>query len=169
MSLDSINHLIRPHREWEVGTVVQILAPGLIRSTYRVKFPDGSSGTVACSSIARIAPMSNVTELSRPGKISGDRVHFTVPARQLLKKSYIQLLEDCFGIRQGEYDNHQDLEVVCRPSQFARFIILRHTKHKESNEMSALNMRLVSPAPLKRENKIDCSTRANTAYGEVAA
>ena len=90
----------------------------------------------------------------------------TIPARYLTRKSYIALLRECFGIYEGAFDKSRDLNVICRPSQFARFIVLRHTKHGEENNMAGLNMKLVSPAP--PPNTIDCSRNANTAIGVAA-
>lgn len=103
---------------------------------------------------------------SRPGKMSGDRIHFTIPARLLSRKSYVELLRECFGISHGSFNRTCDLNIVCRPSQFARFVVLRHTKHKETNDLACLNMKLVSPAP--PANTIDCSRNPNTARGEAA-
>lgn len=113
--------------------------------------------------------MSNIETLPRPGKMSGDRVHFTLTPRHMAKNCYVKLLDEVFGIKSGEYNRDVNLDLVCRPSQFARFIILRHTKYDESNDMAGLNMKLVSPKPFKPVNQIDCSTRANTAVGEIAA
>ena len=39
----------------------------------------------------------------------------------------------------------KDMHIICRPSQFARFVILRHIKYGEQNNMACLNMRLVVP------------------------
>lgn len=112
--------------------------------------------------------MSTYDQATRPSKMSNDRIHFSIPARNLIKKSYIALLSECFGIQKGEFGECEDLKVICRPSQFARFVVLRHTKYAESNSMSDLNMKLVTPAAVKPQNLIDCSMKPNTAVGVAA-
>lgn len=112
--------------------------------------------------------MSTYDQATRPSKMSNDRIHFTISARYLVKNSYITLLADCFGIKPGEYNPCEDLKIVARPSQFARFVVLRHTKYAESNSMSDLNMKLVTPTPVKPQNLIDCSMKPNTAVGATA-
>lgn len=103
---------------------------------------------------------------SKPGKMSGDRVHFTLKDRHLRRDAYRCLLEEVFGINPGQYRIDRDLKVICRPSQFARFIILRHSKYSESNDMAGLDMQLVSPP--KPENVIDCSRNPNRVGGDEA-
>ena len=97
--------------------------------------------------------------------MSHDRVHFTVPNQHLLKSAIRDVLNETMGIsvdkmaaksRLGE-----DLHIICRPSQFARFIILRFTKYNEPNNMACLRMELVLPP--KVEEAIDVSRNPNTA------
>ncbi|MDX5412817.1 MAG: hypothetical protein LPK02_07195 [Rhodobacterales bacterium] len=102
---------------------------------------------------------------SRPGKMSGDRVHFTLKDRHLRREAYQLLLEEVFGIKPGTYDPIRDLKIICRPSQFARFIILRFNKYGEQNDMAGLDMKLV--APPKAENVIDCSRNPNRVEGDA--
>jgi hypothetical protein len=56
---------------------------------------------------------------------------------------------------------HQDLHVICRPSQFARFVILRHVKYGENNSMADLDMKLVVPEP-ETSTVQDVSSNPNT-------
>ena len=98
-------------------------------------------------------------------QMSHDRVHFTIPAQYLHKSTIRDCIFETLGIagsqliRMGRDD--QDLHIICRPSQFARFVILRHVKYGEPNNMACLNMRLV--VPLKEAEAIDVSRNPNTA------
>jgi hypothetical protein len=84
-------------------------------------------------------------------KMSHDRVHFTVSERYLKREAYIDCLVEVFGLDRSHLlvlaNRDKDLQVICRPSQFARFIILRHVKYGEANNMACLNMQLVVPQP----------------------
>jgi hypothetical protein len=97
--------------------------------------------------------------------MSRDRVHFTIPAMLLLKTPIRECIEETLGINTGKLYKmgraDEALHIVCRPSQFARFVILRSVKYKEPNNMAGLNMRLV--APPKEETAIDVSKNPNTA------
>jgi len=113
-----------------------------------------------------MALSDHIVKPSRPGKMSQDRVHFSIPARDLEKKNYKAVIEETLGIAKGSYDTYKDLKIICRPSQFARFVILRHVKYGEANNMAGLNMKLVKPE--QPQDIIDCSRNPNTAVGEVA-
>ena len=99
--------------------------------------------------------------------MSTDRVHFTLDCALLGKTGYQELLYRCFGMEYNEYrdlyNKGVDLDIVCRPSQFARFIVLRETdygmdtKHNLKNGIRDLGMRLVEAKP---NNKIDVSRRS---------
>lgn len=110
----------------------------------------------------------NTEPTTKPGKMSGDRVHFTISERDLVKTRYRELIEETLGIKADHYKTSKPLKVICRPSQFARFIILRYTKYAEPNNMAGLEMKLVSPEPERPDNLIDCSRNPNTAVGEIA-
>lgn len=159
------------HPELHPGTAVKLLSKGFLKGPSLITTIQGGVYAIPNDQLKEIKPMSNAAELSHPGEISGDRVHFKLLPRHLAKDAYKELLEECFGIKRGEYSVIEDLKIICRPSQFARFIILRHTKYAGANdvtnEISGLDLKLVSPA--KPKNLIDCSTRTNTAVGEVAA
>ncbi len=87
--------------------------------------------------------MSKLTNMSR------DRVHFTIPANLLMKRSIRECIEETLGITSAQCaalaNTDQDLHIICRPSQFARFVVLRHVKYNEPNNMACLNMKLVIP------------------------
>lgn len=96
-------------------------------------------------------------------KMSHDCVHFTVFERFLQKKPIRECLVETLGfdeeyLRQMALKN-EDLHVICRPSQFARFVILRHIKYEEPNNMACLNMKLVVPDPTPKQ--IDVSRNPN--------
>ena len=107
-------------------------------------------------------------------KMSHDRVHFVIKAAYLQKVPIQMCIEETLGItkeqftRARSYDTYtyEDLNIVCRPSQFARFIILRHIKYGEPNNMSALNMKLVVPEP--KTKVIDASFNRNTVNETVS-
>lgn len=88
-------------------------------------------------------------------RMSQDRVHFTIPGVYLEKQTYRDCVAETLGVdartlkRQSKHfqASYEDLHVICRPSQFARFIILRHVKYEEQNNMAPLNMKLVKPEP----------------------
>jgi len=77
----------------------------------------------------------------QPDDSEPDRVRFIVPERNIAlsngpdSHTFRQLLNECFGIsgheingRQGTVDRYgqRGLAIICRPSQFARFLIKRH-------------------------------------------
>lgn len=101
-------------------------------------------------------------------QMSKDRVHITIRECYLQKDTIRDCIEECFGIRENQLprvsSHHQasykDLHIVCRPSQFARFVILRHVKYNEPNNMACLNMKLVVPEPI--QSNIDVSKNPNT-------
>jgi len=98
-------------------------------------------------------------------KMSHDRVHFTIFEKYLNKQTIRNCIHETLGIRPNElprvskYHNsgYKDLHVICRPSQFARFVIQRHVKYGEPSNMSCLNMKLVQPEECKP--LIDASDR----------
>ncbi len=103
----------------------------------------------------------------KPEARSWDRVHFTIPASFLLRQTYRDCLAETFGLTDspklqlmGQED--ADLHIICRPSQFARFIILRHIKYGEQNNMACLNMKLVIPE-IQADPPWDVSGNPNTA------
>ena len=65
-----------------------------------------------------------------PSKMSRDRIEFRIPWRRLADyKGHADVLLKSFGIDPTMVNNcirhGQDLEIKCRPSQFARYIVLR--------------------------------------------
>jgi len=99
-------------------------------------------------------------------RMSRDRVHFTIPCNMLHKTSIKQCIEESLGLRNAEQLRRmalqdEDLHIICRPSQFARFVILRHVKYNEPNSMACLNMQLVLPP--KDYGVQDVSKNPNTA------
>lgn len=98
-------------------------------------------------------------------KMSHDRVHFTVPEGYLHKQTIIDCLVETLGLDPMRLKlfarKKKDLHVICRPSQFARFVILRHIKYGEPNNMSCLDMKLVVPEPEQFDIQ-DVSKNPNT-------
>ncbi|NKX37326.1 hypothetical protein HGG70_05180 [Rhodobacteraceae bacterium R_SAG4] len=126
--------------------------------------PSTGAISVPNETLTPIITEEPMTIQPRPNKQSRDRIQFVLKSNHLARKAYKALLEECFGIAPGSFDPQKELVIVCRPSQFARFVVLRHSKYSEANDMSGLDMKLLSPnAP---SNMIDCSENPNTAIGE---
>lgn len=110
--------------------------------------------------------MSRLNELGpyRKSK-SEDRIHFTISNIYLMRSNIRDCLVESLGISMSQLlvlsQTEQDLHIVCRPSQFARFIVLRHVKYNEPNNIACLNMKLVM-VPIEDE-VVDVSCNSNTA------
>lgn len=99
--------------------------------------------------------------MSRPSR---DRVRFNVGPNALAKSGMADLLQEVFGISSSELCAHKDycdgITIVCRPSQFARFLILRNDRDMP-NGFKELNPVLFVPEEEKRKQPIDASGRPN--------
>lgn len=91
--------------------------------------------------------------------MSNDRVRFTVPGHRISSSSqsegYRKLLEDCFGECLGRCQ-WSDITIICRPSQFARFLIERNNRGFQ-NQFSELKPELFLPAEEKAPTVFDVS------------
>ena len=105
--------------------------------------------------------------------MSRDRVKFTIPYNRLMAGSgsgekLRQLLIEVFNVRIPA-NQYGPVEITCRPSQFARFLILRNDRGL-LNGFKELNPKLFTP----RENqsrvddtlKIDVATNPNRVVSE---
>ena len=97
-------------------------------------------------------------------KMSQDRVRFKILGRRLHDNPcYVQVISDCFGIARSEIEkcgyHDKDMTVVCRPSQFARFIIRRQDTGMQ-NLIKELDAVLFTPKPEPEE--YDVSKKPNT-------
>ena len=106
-------------------------------------------------------------------KMSTDRVVFQIPIKRLLDQRYVGCVMKAFGMTPADVptqtaqvyrDCYTDVtwKVTCRPSQFARFLILRGAAGCQ-NMFSELKAQLIEaepgrPAPLTAE-PIDVSHR----------
>ena len=104
--------------------------------------------------------------MNHDAKMSRDRVHFTIPSNLLHKNTIQACIEETLGLSNRDNlrtmaRNDEDLHIICRPSQFARFVVLRHVKYGEPNNMACLNMKLVLPPP--ESKSYDVSRTPNTA------
>jgi hypothetical protein len=99
--------------------------------------------------------------------MSQDRVHFTISEKYLSQACIRDCIAETLGITQTYTQNlagkYKSLHVICRPSQFARFVILRHVKYGQPNNMACLDMKLVVPP--KEQTAYDVSKMPNTASG----
>lgn len=95
--------------------------------------------------------------------MSKDRVRFTIPGAYLTRSSaedYLKLLDDVFGIALGGTKWGDDVTIICRPSQFARFLIERH-KRGISNQFAVLNAELFQVSEERRPTIFDASAEPN--------
>lgn len=84
--------------------------------------------------------------------ISKDRVQFSVPFHMAQNSGFGKLFRDVFGSdlpRPSYCDGEQSITVVCRPSQFARFLIERNNRGF-ANGFKELNPQLIMEAPEPR-------------------
>lgn len=100
---------------------------------------------------------------------SHDRVQFTVRECYLNKENIRKALHESLSVPLHALESaarkQQDLTFKCRPSQFARFIIIRHVKYGEPNNMACLNMQLIPGEP---ESKIcDVSDNPNRVWEAI--
>ena len=95
--------------------------------------------------------------------MSKDRVRFTIPGGYIShgkdSANYRKLLDDVFGICVGGRA-WEDVTVICRPSQFARFLIERH-KRGVSNQFSVLNAEMYQVGEEPRKTVLDASGEPN--------
>ena len=98
--------------------------------------------------------------------MSHDRVEFEVREYLLSQEGVRNALWDALSIRQDLSKSMaakgQTMKIRCRPSQFARFIILRHVKYGCANNMACLNMKLVPGQP--EVEIIDASKNPNRVW-----
>lgn len=110
----------------------------------------------------------------KPGEMSVDRVSLVIPERYLRVGAVERAMNEAFGLRPEEIralKNKKDhygndgVQVICRPSQFARFIILRN-EYGGNNSIKDLQPELFQPAivaePLdvsKRKNQHDAPAK----------
>ena len=103
-----------------------------------------------------------------PNRMSHDRVHMTLTAHRLERQTIRDCAYETLGLTLGDMmaavREGKDLKIICRPSQFARFVILRHVKYGEPNNMADLNMKLVKPKPTV-DQPIDVSDRPDNSTG----
>lgn len=103
---------------------------------------------------------------SKPSRMSGDRVRLVIPERYLTNGKVIQAVKQAFGLTDDEIHSarvrdhygNRGLEVICRPSQFGRFVILRN-ESGTANSIKDLEPELFFPKPA--ESPIDVSRRKN--------
>ena len=95
--------------------------------------------------------------------MSKDRVRFVIPGSRLSTScdadKYRQLVEDVFGECLGRCDWH-DVTIICRTSQFARFMIERHRRGIQ-NQFSELKPELFMPEPEQATTILDVSANPN--------
>jgi hypothetical protein len=78
---------------------------------------------------------------------SKDQVKFKIPTHRLEDSSYQRVIKEAFGLRLHHYCIAEEFIILCRPSQFARFLILRHAACID-NLFAELNAELVTPEPV---------------------
>lgn len=95
--------------------------------------------------------------------MSRDRVRFKLPIHRLTTSSqatdYRAVCREVFGTDFPEYRNSSygiSITVICRPSQFARFLILRN-KMGVQNQFSELEPDLFTPDEVDLPKIVDVS------------
>lgn len=85
--------------------------------------------------------------------MSKDRVRFTIPANKMFFSSrefdgYKTLCKQVFGLElpSGATHFNNDVTIICRPSQFARFLIIRNEMGLQ-NSFKELKPELFTPKP----------------------
>lgn len=96
-------------------------------------------------------------------KMSHDRVLFTVSDTMLRNANIRKALNMACNIDENlmrsKGNHYQNMVIKCRPSQFARFIIVRQNIFGEPNNMAGLNMKLIPGE--QREDIMDVSEKPN--------
>lgn len=96
----------------------------------------------------RLNKMS-ITEKLEPKRYDPQQLMaIDIPLMRADSGSYMRLLRDCFGLHRNDiprpmYDNYSEkITLVCRPDQFARFIVERNLRGGQ-NMIKELNARYV--------------------------
>jgi hypothetical protein len=95
--------------------------------------------------------------------MSKDRVRFTIPAYSMTSRGdgYRALLSEVFGHSfAGQFIQHEDITIICRPSQFARFLIKRNEMGMQ-NGFKELKPELFTPPEEKKQLVFDVSKNPN--------
>jgi len=99
---------------------------------------------------------------------SRDRVKFTIPARHGASSKMATLLHDVFNIEEHYIKacscEWKDVTIICRPSQFARFMILRN-KRGMKNGFRELNATLFEARDTKQKTQTTFNVWGN--FNEV--
>jgi hypothetical protein len=97
--------------------------------------------------------------------MSKDRVRFSIQHSKLDKQAYRDVLCDVFGMTERELPtdtcNDRRLTIICRPSQFARFLILRD-RAGIANGFKELEPELIPEEPIK--TVVEVWNRPNRLY-----
>ena len=93
--------------------------------------------------------------------MSRDRVRFVIKACKMTHQMK-DILKDIFDINSNEIpylDNYEAFEIICRPSQFARFIIARCNAGMQNGIKELEAVCFVDTVPCKPPKKINVSDR----------
>lgn len=98
------------------------------------------------------------------GYMSKDRVRFKISGSKLFSSSkenrgYVQLCREIFGLELPCGSGHlvtDQITIICRPSQFARFLIRRNERGLQ-NSFQELKPELFKPEPQPKELVYDVS------------
>ena len=94
------------------------------------------------------------------GNMSHDRVRFVIPARRLVSAKFATVIKATLGIELPVGASDEAIVIVCRPSQFGRFIVQRN-KAGLQNSVKELKPDLFIPeAP--RSRVFDASKNRNS-------
>ena len=91
-----------------------------------------------------------------------DLVEFIIPQHSINKGPMQELVHDCFGIPRRTYVTSEPLTIVCRLTQWGRFVILRNNRGI-TNAFRELQPRMLSRAG---KSRVDASNNS-TVYGHM--
>ena len=173
-----MNYLTAYERGVKEGTKSGLYTnPYPVGSTERTRYEDGYTvgakyrGQGTAATVFREIPKT-----SRRGRMSDDRVLFFLRAAHLQDYRYVTVLKNTLGLTQPNIDkllsiaspragngvDSHGVRIICRPSQFTRFLIRRNEAGKQ-NQFKELNPSIFYPALVGMPEQWDVDVSRNPA------
>lgn len=92
--------------------------------------------------------------MTNTNQMSKDRVRFTINSHVIKRTGIVELLREVFGL----VEVWPNMKIICRPSQFCRFMIKRNEMDM-TNGFKELEPELFTPTP--NTGAVDVSKRPN--------
>lgn len=96
--------------------------------------------------------------------MSKDRVKFKIPWNRLSSNTYRQVIRQAFSLKDHEIPRCGDFTITCRPSQFARFLILRNNAGERNGFKELEPVLLAGDYREQPPKKIEVWDRKNTVW-----